>query len=373
MYEIDETQIKKWWEVFKKDQLVEIRLLGKNTYSGYFTNVETLISALKPMLDGASSQYYGNVQAYFTLNDVNPSLYSREQRDTFIKKPKSTTTDNDIIRRRFVMIDIDPNRAAGISSSDEEFEKAHLKCVDVYRYLMANGFKEPIISKSGNGWHCYVTCDMPNDDAHTDLIKRFLQSISKQFSDEFCEIDEKVFNAARIDKLIGTWAKKGSDSPTRRWRMATLVKVPNDLSPNDESLFSKIADLVPREQPQTTVQQRGQFGSEFSLSSWLKEHGIVFREKPNGSGTIYELENCPWIESHSDRKKWDSALFKDSNGKITFNCHHSHCKDKTWQQFRLFYEPNAYDKKPQPQRMQYQQQRRHYEIKDELPDRKSVV
>ena len=35
MYEIDETQIRKWWQIFKGDgNLVEIRLLGKNTYSG---------------------------------------------------------------------------------------------------------------------------------------------------------------------------------------------------------------------------------------------------------------------------------------------------------------------------------------------------
>ena len=375
MYEIDESQIRQWWEVFKSDgELVEIRLLGKNTYSGYFTNVETLIAQLKPLLDHNNAQYYGALQAYFTLNDINPALYSREQRDVFVKKPKSTTTDGDIVRRHFVLVDLDPNRVAGISASNEEFEKAHLKAVAIYRYLNDNGFCEPIITKSGNGYHLYVTCDMPNDDAHNELIKRFLQSLSNMFSDEFVGIDEKVFNPARIDKLIGTWAKKGADSQERPWRLATIVKVPQDLSPNEDALFQKIADLLPKEEPKPLPNQRRAYsnGQPFDLVSWMNQYGIKYREKKSGNSTLYELEECPWIDTHSDRKKWDSALFVDGDGKITFNCTHSHCKGKTWHDVRLHYEPNAYDRPayhPQPmyQPRMYQQKPR-YEIKDVLPE-----
>lgn len=373
MYDIDEQQISLWWQIFKGDgKLVEVRLLGKSTFSGYFTDLGTLIASLKPLLNGQSEQYYGTMQAYFTLNDINADLYSREQRDKFIKKPKSTTTDGDITRRRFVMIDLDPNRAAGISASDEEFEKAHLKCVAIYRYLMQQGFNEPIITQSGNGWHCYLPCNMPNDDEHTELVKRFLQSLSKLFSDGDVEIDEKVFNPARIDKLIGTWAKKGADSVDRKWRIARIVKVPQDLSPNDDSLFRKIADLLPKEETKPTTYRGNNYQQPFNLKAWLDEHGIKYREKSNGGSTMYELEACPWIESHSDRKKWDSALFVDGQGKITFNCTHSHCKDKRWQDVRLFYEPNAYDRQPQYMPMMpmpyMRPQKPKYEIKEELPE-----
>lgn len=374
MYEIDESQIRQWWQVFKGDgKLVEIRLLGKNTYSGYFTNVETLIAQIKPLLDANNAQYYGNIQAYFTLNEINEDLYSREQHDVFVKKPKSTTTDGDIVRRRMVLIDLDPSRAAGISASDEEFERAHLKAVDVYRYLIAQGFKEPLITKSGNGWHVYVPCDMPNDETHNEIIKRFLQSLSKMFSDANVEIDEKVFNPARIDKLIGTWAKKGSDTQERKWRLATIVKVPTDLSPNDDALFQKIADLLPKEEPKVLPnQRRGNYGgAPFDLPTWLNEHGIVYREKKSGDSTLYELEYCPWVDTHSDKKKWDSALFVDSQGKITFNCTHSHCKGKTWHDVRLHYEPNAYDRpvfQPQYAPRQYAPQKPRYEIKEEIPE-----
>ena len=375
MYEINEEQIRQWWSLFKGDgELVEVRLLGKNTYSGYFTNVETLIMQLRPLLSYNNVQYYGNMQAYFTLNDINPSLYSREQRDVFVKKPKSTTTDGDIIRRRFVLIDLDPNRAAGISASDEEFEKAHLKAVDIYRYLSNQGFHEPIITTSGNGYHCYVACDMPNDDEHNEIIKRFLQSLSKMFSDDAVEIDEKVFNPARIDKLIGTWAKKGADSQERPWRIAKIIKVPDVIWKNDDSLFQKIADLLPKEEPRVLPNRQRPIynNAPFDLPTWLREHGIVYRGKKSGDSTLYELEYCPWVDTHSDRKKWDSALFVDGQGKITFNCTHSHCKGKTWQDVRLFYEPDAYDRPAyQPQAYAsrpYAQPKPKYEIKDVLPE-----
>lgn len=378
MYEIDEKQIRLWWSVFKQNgKLVEVRLLGKSTYSGYFKNIDTLITAIKPLLDHNNFQYYGSMQAYFTLNEINEDLYSREQHDIFVKKPKSTTTDGDIIRRRMVMIDLDACRSAGVSSSDEEYEKAHLKAVSIYRYLMEHGFHEPIITSSGNGWHCYLPCDMPNDDEHNELIKRFLKSMSSMFSDEFVEVDEKVFNAARIDKLVGTWAKKGSDTEERKWRLAKIVKVPTDLSPNDESLFANIADLLPKEQPKAApnrLSPRQGMNVPFDLKSWLTEHNIEFKEVVNGNSTKYMLRHCPWEDTHSSVKEYESALFVNADGQITFSCFHSHCKDKTWFDVRQFYEPDAYTKpvyQPQqymPRQQSYAPQKPKYSIKEELPE-----
>lgn len=377
MYEIDESQIRLWWSVFNpQNKLVEIRLLGKNTYSGYFKDIDTLIAQIRPLLDHSNYQYYGAMQAYFTLNEINDALYSREQRDVFVKKPKSTSTDADVTRRRFVMLDFDACRVASVSASDEEYEKAHLKAVEVYKYLIAQGFKEPIVSTSGNGFHCYLPCDMPNDDEHTELIKRFLKSLGKIFSDDSVELDEVVYNAARVDKVVGTWAKKGSDSAERKWRMARILKVPTDLSPNDDALFGKIADLLPKEEPKVAPnRQRPMYGNNapFDLRTWLNEHGIVYKEEKQTEGTKFVLEHCAWEDTHSTKQKWDSALFLDNEGKITFNCFHSHCKNKTWFDYRMVYEPDAYSKpayQPQPQYAprQYAPQKPKYEIKQELPE-----
>ena len=377
MYEIDEQQIRDWWQIFKgNNKLVEIRLLGASTYSGYFTDIDTLITALRPYLDYNNDRYYGSLQAYFTLNDIDDDLYGREQHDKFVKKPKITTTDSNVIRRRFVMIDLDACRVAGVSSNDEELEKSHLKAVAIYRYLIQEGFKEPIITTSGNGYHCYVTCDMPNDDEHNELVKRFLQSLGKMFSDSYVEIDEKVFNPARVDKLIGTWAKKGSDTNERKWRIAKIVKVPQDLSPNDNSLFKKIADLLPKEEPKQYPNRSFSRNSNapFDIRAWLNTYGIAYKEETKGGGTKFILKHCPWEDTHSNKQEWDSALFQNEDGQLTFNCFHSHCKDKTWMDVRQFYEPNAYDRpqyQPQPQYRQYiptVPQKPKYQVKEEIPE-----
>lgn len=375
MYEIDESQLMQWWQIFNpENKLVEIRLLGKNTYSGYFVNVDTMITQLRPLLDHNNMQYYGAMQAYFTLNEIDGSLYSREQHDVFVKKPKSTTTDGDITRRRMILVDLDPERAASISASNDEFEKAHLKAVAVYRYVMKEGFKEPIITQSGNGYHLYIPCDMPNDEEHNELVKRFLQSLSNMFSGDGVDIDEKVFNPARIDKLIGTWAKKGSDTKERPWRLAKFLKIPSDLSPNDDALFQKIADLLPKEEPKVAQNRRQKYqggGMPFDLPTWLREHGLNYKEEKQGASTRYTLEWCPWVDTHSDRKKWDSALFVAPDGQITFNCQHSHCKGKTWHDVRLKYEPNAYDSpvyQPQNYVPRMYHQKPVFQVKDELPE-----
>lgn len=377
MYEIDEQQIRLWWQVFKGDgRLVEIRLLGTSTYSGYFNDVDTLITALRPYLDYNNAKYYGQLQAYFTLNDIDDDLYGREQHDKFVKKPKATTSDGNVIRRRFIMLDFDACRVAGVSANDQEFEKAHMKAVEVYRYLMGQGFKEPIITTSGNGWHEYLTCDMPNDEEHNELVKNFLKSLGNMFSDEHVEIDEKVYNPARVDKMIGSWAKKGSDTQDRKWRIAKIVKVPQDLTPNDDELFKKIADLLPKEEPKQAPNRpnRQYNNAPFDLRTWLREHGIVYKEEKQGNSTKFVLQHCPWEDTHSSKKEWESALFQNADGQITYSCFHHHCHDKTWFDYRQIYEPDAYNKPAyQPQQVVYVQQSQRvqkpkYEIKEEIPE-----
>ena len=370
---IDLENIKQWWRVFVGDgNMVEVRILGKFQYSGYFKSVDNLIKEITP--------YAGmdNEQVYFTLNEINPDCYGRQQCEKMVKSPKTTTTDTDIVSRRTVLIDFDPVRATGVNSSDAEFELAHKKAQTVFRYLREQGFSEPVIAVSGNGWHLqYFLANIPNTDENTETVKRFLQSLSKMFSDDKVDIDEKVFNAGRICKLYGTMAKKGANIAERPWRMSKLVYVPNNIQATDFSLFQKIAALLPKEEPrQLPNQQRRVFAGsqpQFDLVAWMDSHGIKYREKKSGNSTLYELEECPWIDTHSDRKKWDSALFVDADGKITFNCTHSHCKGKTWHDVRMFYEPDAYTRhvyEPQYSNIPrvYQPQKPRYEIKDEIPE-----
>ena len=332
---INYQEIYKWWDVFKGDgELTEIRILApRATYSGYFKDVETMIPQL------ASFENIPHAQIYFTLNHIKDACFSRVQGNRIIQvKSEPTTGDLDIDGRTHVMIDLDPKRPAGVSSSDEELNFAYLKAVDVYNYLMSQGFNEPIVCKSGNGYHVTIPCRIAATTETAETVKKFLKVLSLMFSDEHVEIDEKVFNAARISKLPGTWAMKGDNSPTRPWRVAQIVSVPRYTQPTEFAYFKKIADLYPNED--TRPNRYNNYSTEkFDLVSFLNNHGIGYRVERVVDGTKYILDHCPFNDQHKHK---DAVIFQRDNGAIGFLCFHNSCSGKTWRDVRLLFEPDAY-------------------------------
>lgn len=369
---INKQTLKTWWDVFVGDSnFTEIRLLGKFTYSGYFNSYEAIEKAIEPYSELEEEQMY------FVINKIDDACYGRQQTGKIVKSPKITTNDTDIVRRRWVLCDFDPVRKSGTNSSNEELEYAHKRAQDVFKFLRSKGFSEPVICMSGNGYHLMYNIDEDVSDETKETIKGFYKYLAQEYSDDKVDFDQKNFNEARICKLYGTIAKKGANLQDRPWRESKILYVPKEIKTTPLAKFKELADLVPKEEPKQQVNQRRSnlSNAQFDLDTWLNEHNIVYRTKQSGNSTLYELEYCPWVDTHSDKKKWDSALFKDADGKITFNCTHSHCHGKTWQDVRLFYEPDAYSKPYNVQQpiyvpIQYQQpqQRKKYEIKDVLPE-----
>lgn len=370
---IDKTQLQKWWDLFVGEGgFTEVRILGKFQYSGYFKSIDNLYNALSPYADMPDEQIY------FVMNEINPACYGRQQSEQIVKSPKITTTDNDIVRRKTLMVDFDPVRATGINASASEVEYAHNTAGRVFKYLKEQGFSDPIVCRSGNGWHLQYRIDLDNSAETTETIKRFLKYLASQYTDDKVDVDEKVFNLARLCKLYSTTAKKGANIPERPWRVSEIVYVPDTLEITPLEKIEAIANLLPKEEPKPLPNRRqwnnNGISEPFDLVSWMNQHGIVYREKANGTSRVFELEYCPWVETHSDKKKWDSALFLDADGKITFNCQHSHCKDKTWHDVRLHYEPDAYSRPAyqpytpaQHQHLAYIPKPK-YEIKEESPE-----
>jgi len=100
-------EIKKWVEVLHPPELnhvVEVRALGvpfKGTVSGYYdaNNYEKLA---KDIL-----QYDGEAESiYVTLNPVDPALLGRAD-NKLKEKAKVTTSDNNVVKRTLLLIDID--------------------------------------------------------------------------------------------------------------------------------------------------------------------------------------------------------------------------------------------------------------------------
>ena len=348
---INKEQIYQWWDVYKEkgDHLTEIRILdGKRTYSGYFTDVERIISAVVPF------DALPHAQIYFTLNSINEACYGRAQKDKMIQVGREPTTgDADIVERTHVLIDLDPKRPAGVSASNEELEHAHRKAVSVFRFLLAQGFNEPIICKSGNGYHVVVPCKIAASDETTAVIKKFLQVLALLFSDEHVDIDEKVFNASRICKLYGVTAKKGENTPDRPWRQSEIVRVPQEIKPTDIAYFKKVASMYPEDEPKPD-RWNGYSSERFDLVDFLNRHGIGYRTERVMGGTKYVLDHCPFNEQHKHK---DAVIFQRDNGAIGFICLHNSCSGKTWRDVRLLFEPDAYDRQYQRNAPQYTQRR----------------
>lgn len=368
---IDKIELRKWWDIFVGDgNFTEIRILGKFQYSGYFKSFDNLCKQLEPYTE------MDNEQIYFVLNRIDESCYARPQCEKFIKSVKVSTNDNDIVRRKFLMIDCDAIRKSSTNSSDSEYNAAIQKARDIFRFLREKGFDDPIVCSSGNGAHLQIPVDLPNDEETTEIIKRFYKYLGSQFTDNQVDIDQKVYNLARLCKTYSTVAKKGANIADRPWRRSKILYVPKELKVTPIEKIKELADLLPKEEPKQAPNRpnRQYNNAPFDLRTWLSEHGIVYKEEKQGNSTKFVLQHCPWEDSHSSKKEWESALFQNADGQITYSCFHSHCHDKTWFDYRQIYEPDAYNKPAyQPQQVVYVQQSQRvqkpkYEIKEEIPE-----
>jgi len=75
----------------------------------------------------------------------------------------------------------------------------------------------------------------------------------------------------------------------------------------------------------------------FDLEDFLRNHGIEYEARPRQGGIQYVVR-CPWAHLHSSHSYADSALFRYPDGRIGYKCLHDHCADRTWHDFREFYE-----------------------------------
>jgi hypothetical protein len=208
--------------LFNPSDVVEIRAFqGKKTVSGYFDNGGDFVEA-------ACWLNQNGYQVYATLNEVNPALLARAA-NRLEEWPRSTTSDRDVVRRRWLPLDFDPVRPSGVSSSDNEHKAAQERATEVKEYLTGRGWPEPIVGDSGNGHHLLYRIDLPNDDASTALVKDILETLAFRFDDEEVKLDTGVHNAARIWKVYGTTARKGDSVPSRPHRVSTLINVPTEV------------------------------------------------------------------------------------------------------------------------------------------------
>lgn len=328
---------------FQAGDVFEVRVLDavsadyrrEHIESGYFDyeHISAVPEALKRLLS-----FRG---VYVTVNPVNPDLLARAVNRLRPAGRNPTTADTDIVRRRWLLIDCDPRRASGVSSSNAEHESALAKAREIRDGLSSLGWADPIMTDSGNGAQLMYRIDLPADDG--ELVRRVIGEIAKASSEQVA-IDTSVHNPARIWRLPGTMNCKGDSIPERPHRMARILEEPQDIVPVS---WEQMQDIVSyqSEGTQTDVpdDEWKHTMPAFDLDSWIAQYcPELGSPQPWKGGRKWIFPICPFNEAHTNKS---AVLIQEPSGAVAFKCHHNGCSGNDWRALRELREPGCCDRR----------------------------
>jgi len=316
--------------LFQPGDVAEMRApkAGKyKTVSGYFNDWSALAKA--------AAQWSGRAPGvYVTLNPVDPALLARAE-NRAVPYAELTTSDSNILTRRWLLVDIDAARPAGISATEEEHEAALALAGTVRAVLIGEGWTAPVVADSGNGAHLLYRVDLPSEDGG--LVARVLKALAFRFDTATLHVDTTVGNPGRPVKLYGTLAAKGDSTQDRPHRLARLLEVPAGLAPVALALLRKMADSV----PQLATQRHAPHPSTFDLVGWMQRYCPDARGPvPWEGGQRWALKECPWRPEDGAT----AYVVQLAGGGISAACHHATCPGSNatgshWRELRAMLEP----------------------------------
>jgi hypothetical protein len=192
---------------------------GSAVVAGFFDNATTFVESILHH----ASQAQG---VYFTPNELTPGLLARAANRLIERAEQGLLTkDHEVLRRRWLLVDLDAIRPAGIPSTDEEHGLALAKAKAIRDWLTSQSWPDPVFGDSGNGAHLCYRIDLPGND--NGVVERCLKGLAARFDDDRVNVDTSVFNPARIWKVYGSVARKGDAIPDRPRRLARLIDIPD--------------------------------------------------------------------------------------------------------------------------------------------------
>ena len=324
---------------FQAGDVFEVRVLDavsadyrrEHIESGYFDyeHISDVPEALKRLLS-----FRG---VYVTVNPVNPDLLARAVNRLRPAGRNPTTADTDIVRRRWLLIDCDPRRASGVSSSNSEHDFALAKAREIRDGLSSLGWPKPVLTDSGNGAQLMYRIDLPADDG--ELVRRVIGEIAKASSEQVA-IDTSVHNPARIWRLPGTMNCKGDSIPERPHRMAKLLEAPDNLQAVSET---QLLDVAVWDDTDSGYLGNSTTSSDFNLDSWITQYcPELGSPQPWKGGRKWIFPVCPFNEAHTNKS---AVLIQEPSGAVAFKCHHNGCSGNDWRALRELREPGCYDRR----------------------------
>ncbi|MBS1212045.1 MAG: hypothetical protein H6R26_661 [Proteobacteria bacterium] len=312
--------------LFEPDDIIELRAFRKGkkqTDAGYFDG-----SHRKALTEIAWKYSKTGAAVYVILNRVDPQLLGRYA-NRMQSYAQATTTDANIVQRRWLLVDLDPARPKDTSATEAQLQAVRDKANACHEFLRDQGWPEPITAESGNGMHLLYPLDLPNDDTIRGIIRGCLEGLGHRFDDQVVSVDRSVFNAARIIKLYGTVATKGDHTPGTPWRLSRMVSIPER---GDVVTLEQLKAIHPAktEGNKARQQQSGNTTYErvaFDLIDFLDRLAIEYDQDLHDGRERYKLYHCPFDPSHG---KGEAAIFRSPDGKLGFKCQHNSCADRKW-------------------------------------------
>ena len=294
------------------------------TVSGYYNNLDRLAHAIAKLSGKAEG-------VYLTLNPVPPALLARAK-NRCKSYADNLTTDTDIVGRKWLLVDVDPVRPAGISSSKEEKQAAGVKAKDVRAYLSQRDWPAPVAMDSGNGYHLRYRIDLPNDKPSTALIKGCLEALATRFNDDAVKVDTAVFNASRIAKVPGSLAAKGDNTPDRPHRQAQLLRNASECTGIvSADLLKALASEAPKQEQAKRAESPNRKITPDKVEEYLANYDVKHDEARRiDIGWMWILRPCPLNPSHVGTSP---AIILRDDGTLCWQCKHESCQ-MPWKEFR---------------------------------------
>ena len=245
----------------------------------------------------------------------------------------NTTSDADITRRRWLLLDFDPTRPTGVSATSEERLAAKAVMLNVAKTLRKEGWPLPVSAASGNGYDLLYRVDEPNDADTKALFEKCLYAIASKFPTDTVDIDTGVYNASRITKAYGSLAAKGVNTTERPHRFSKILFVPKSVRVVQRSLLEKLASMI----ASTKKQPNGNYKDAATVSAdeinkflaWSDAAVKTVTDTADG-GKKWILATCPFNAEHTN----SPAVFLAADGVLGFKCFHASCGEKHWKEFR---------------------------------------
>jgi hypothetical protein len=313
--------------LFDPTDVVELRSLPnkgrQRVDAGYFD-----ADHWNDLADYATGMNASGAAVYITLNPVDPQLLSRYS-NRIEAFAKATTTDKQVTRRRWLLIDLDPVRPSGTSATNTQLEAAANKAREVHGYLLGIGWPKSVAALSGNGYHLLYAIDLPNDEASTALVKGVLLALAERFDDAHTKVDRTVFNAARICKLYGTVANKGDHTASAPWRLSCLLDIPARVVVTMAQLA--MVQLVALAALTIRAPGTRPNADDFILEDFFARHGMVYTTDQHDGRERFKLAVCPFNPEHVNG---EAAVFRQPLGVVGFKCQHDSCAPYHWKEVR---------------------------------------